>query len=128
MSRATCRPTPMQGGPPDAAGATGKRYVAAGGRRSVALQGSEWLIIFVIVIVLFGGAAIPKLARALGRAQGEFKKARGEMEREMKAGEGEALAPGASEEQVRRTARELGIDDKGKTLDEVKQAINAKLA
>ena len=34
---------------------------------------SELLIVLVIVLVVFGGAKLPKLARSLGRAQKEFK-------------------------------------------------------
>jgi len=34
----------------------------------------ELLIILVVVLVLFGGAKLPKLARSLGQAQTEFKK------------------------------------------------------
>ena len=34
----------------------------------------ELLIILVVVLVLFGGAKLPKLARSLGQAQNEFKK------------------------------------------------------
>ncbi len=37
------------------------------------LGGSELIIILVIVLVLFGGAKLPKLARSLGQAQKEFK-------------------------------------------------------
>jgi sec-independent protein translocase protein TatA len=37
------------------------------------LGGPEAIIILVIVLVLFGGSQIPKLARNLGRAQKEFK-------------------------------------------------------
>lgn len=36
-------------------------------------NGSEWIIIAVVVLVLFGGSQIPKLARSLGQAQKEFK-------------------------------------------------------
>lgn len=35
--------------------------------------GPEAIIVLVIVLVLFGGSQIPKLARNLGRAQKEFK-------------------------------------------------------
>lgn len=38
------------------------------------LGGSELLIILLIVLVLFGGAKLPQLARNLGHAQREFKK------------------------------------------------------
>ena len=31
------------------------------------------IIVLVILLVLFGGAKLPKLARSLGRAQKEFK-------------------------------------------------------
>jgi sec-independent protein translocase protein TatA len=34
---------------------------------------TELLIILLVVLVLFGGAKIPKLARSLGQAQKEFK-------------------------------------------------------
>lgn len=49
------------------------------------IHGIEWIIIGVIaIIVLFGGAKkIPELARALGKALGEFKKGRREMDREL---------------------------------------------
>jgi sec-independent protein translocase protein TatA len=32
------------------------------------------IVVIVIAVLIFGGAAIPKLARSLGSAQGEFKK------------------------------------------------------
>ncbi len=32
------------------------------------------IVLIVVLVVLFGGAAIPKLARNLGSAQNEFKK------------------------------------------------------
>jgi sec-independent protein translocase protein TatA len=39
------------------------------------LEGSDLLIVAVIVLVLFGGSQLPKLARSLGEAQRELKKA-----------------------------------------------------
>jgi sec-independent protein translocase protein TatA len=38
------------------------------------LDPPELIIILVIVLVLFGGAKLPKLAKSLGEAQREFKK------------------------------------------------------
>ncbi len=35
--------------------------------------GPELIIILVVVLVLFGGSQLPKLARNLGKAQKEFK-------------------------------------------------------
>ena len=37
------------------------------------LGATELIIVLVILLVLFGGAKLPKLARSLGRAQKEFK-------------------------------------------------------
>ena len=37
---------------------------------------SEILLILVVVLVLFGGKRIPELARPLGKAQYEYKKAK----------------------------------------------------
>lgn len=52
-------------------------------------QGPEWVIIFVVVLLLFGAKKIPELARGLGKSMGEFKKAREEFEREIKHSEAE---------------------------------------
>ena len=41
---------------------------------------TELIIILVIVLVIFGGAKLPKLARSLGQAQREFRQNAGEME------------------------------------------------
>ena len=37
--------------------------------------GSEWIIILLIVLVLFGGAKIPQMMRGMGQGIREFKKA-----------------------------------------------------
>lgn len=37
-------------------------------------QGPEWIVILVIVLLLFGGAKLPELARSLGQAKREFEK------------------------------------------------------
>ncbi len=39
----------------------------------VNLGAPELLIVLVVILVLFGGAKLPKLARSLGQAQNEFK-------------------------------------------------------
>ncbi len=41
---------------------------------------TELIIILVIVLVIFGGAKLPKLARSLGQAQREFRQNAGEVE------------------------------------------------
>jgi sec-independent protein translocase protein TatA len=47
-------------------------------------QGPEWLIIFLVVLLLFGASRLPTLARSIGRSMGEFKKAREEFDREIR--------------------------------------------
>lgn len=37
--------------------------------------GSEWIIILLIVLVLFGGAKIPQMMRGMGQGIKEFKNA-----------------------------------------------------
>ncbi len=40
------------------------------------LQGWDWFIIFMIVLLIFGGKKIPEIARGLGKGLREFKKAK----------------------------------------------------
>jgi len=37
-------------------------------------MGPEWIVVLVVVLVIFGGSQVPKLARSLGQAQSEFRK------------------------------------------------------
>lgn len=97
----------------------------------MALDTKEIVLIALVILLLFGATAIPKLARAMGRAQGEFTKAKKEFTSEAARAEagvaqGASLAP--TDEQVRRTARDLGIDEAGKPIDEVKRLIAQKMA
>ena len=45
--------------------------------------GPEWIIIFIIVLLLFGAKKLPELARGIGKSMGEFKRAREDFEREI---------------------------------------------
>jgi len=36
-------------------------------------SGPEWIIVLVVILVIFGGSQLPKLAKNLGKAQQEFK-------------------------------------------------------
>lgn len=49
------------------------------------LRGWEWIIIFLVILLLFGGKKIPELMRGLGKGVHSFKKgmqeARNEMEK-----------------------------------------------
>ena len=44
---------------------------------------TEWFIILIIVLVLFGAKRLPELARGLGKSLTEFRKAKDEFEREV---------------------------------------------
>lgn len=55
------------------------------------LGGPELAIVLVIVLVLFGGSSLPKLAKNLGKAQKEFKDGLAE------ANKPEATADGSSD-------------------------------
>jgi sec-independent protein translocase protein TatA len=98
------------------------------------LESGPLVVILVVFLLLFGAAAIPKLARSLGQARGEFARAKKEFDSEAARAEAQAAAPaapapaaGPTEEQVRRTARDLGIQEQGKSLDEVKALIQQRL-
>jgi sec-independent protein translocase protein TatA len=56
------------------------------------LGGQELWLILIIVLVLFGGAKLPALAKGLGQSIKEFKKASREDEPEKKPGQPQAAA------------------------------------
>ena len=51
------------------------------------LGGTELLVLFVVILLVFGPSQIPKMARGLGQALREFRKAQREISDEMKADE-----------------------------------------
>jgi sec-independent protein translocase protein TatA len=55
---------------------------------------TEWVVIGLVVMVLFGSAAIPKFARSLGKARQEFENGRREGEKKIAA---DKAADGASD-------------------------------
>lgn len=59
----------------------------------------EWLLIIVVVVLLFGAKRIPDLARSLGKASYEFKKAKEDLKRE-------------SEELVQAAEAKAAVEDK----------------
>ena len=54
------------------------------------LGGQEMILVFLIVLLLFGAKKLPQLARGIGKSTGEFKRARDDFEREIKNAEVEA--------------------------------------
>ena len=48
--------------------------------------GSEWILILLAVLLLFGGKKIPELMRGLGRGMREFKDAKDNIKSEIESG------------------------------------------
>lgn len=48
--------------------------------------GSEWIIIVLAVLILFGGRKIPEFMRGLGRGMREFKDAKDNIKSELENG------------------------------------------
>jgi sec-independent protein translocase protein TatA len=40
---------------------------------------TEWICIFLVILLIFGGRKLPEVARGLGKALREFRKARDEL-------------------------------------------------
>ena len=65
---------------------------------------TEIILILGVVLVLFGGKKIPELARGLGKAQAEYKKAKEMIENEVREFKAEA-EKAATEETKKKTVR-----------------------
>jgi sec-independent protein translocase protein TatA len=53
---------------------------------------TEWIVIFIVALLFFGAKRIPEIAKALGKATNEFKKAKDEITDEIH-GDGEKVQP-----------------------------------
>jgi sec-independent protein translocase protein TatA len=121
----------------------------------MAFTGIEWIIVIVaIVLLLFGAKKIPEFARNLGKAKAEFQRGSMMVEKEIRDAEKldrvdrereerlralrEAKANDAEKdeadedvdggnEEILRSARDLGIDPKGKTDEELRILIKHKV-
>ena len=91
----------------------------------MAIGTQEIILIVLVVVVLFGASKIPELARSLGKATGEFKKAQRESELELKDAERSLKEGKPNSPKIKQMALELGIATEGKTdeqlLDEIKR-------
>ena len=94
------------------------------------LPGStEWVIILIVFFVLFGAERLPKLARSMGQAKGEFQQgltdatnidSSGKTETDLEAG-------GKTPEQVLADkAKDAGIDPTGKDTEEISKELKEK--
>ena len=88
--------------------------------------GYEWiLIIFVIIIVIFGAKKIPEIARSFGKATSEFEKARIQAKNELVKIKNEDS--NLSREKLESIADTLRIDYLGKDDESLKMDIDAAL-
>ena len=87
--------------------------------------GYEWiLIIFVIIIIIFGAKKIPQLARSFGKSTSEFEKARIESKNELEKIKNEDRL---SREKLESIADTLRIDYDGKDDESLKKDIDAAI-
>ena len=88
----------------------------------------EWVIILIVLAALFllGPKKIPELARSLGRAMGEFRRGRMDLEREISREMSAAEAEGGASK-VSTAARQLGLDTMGRREMELKLEIARKI-
>ncbi|GBC70013.1 Sec-independent protein translocase protein TatA [archaeon HR01] len=100
----------------------------------MAIQGIEWVVIGVIVIILFlwGPEKLPKMARSLGQAKKEFEKASKGLEEEVARASSmarpsltEASTPPA--DKLLEVARSLGVTTEGKTREEIAKEVSERL-
>lgn len=100
---------------------------------SLFIAGVEWIIIlFFALILLLGTNRLPNFARSIGRAVGEFQKARNYMDREIQRVNKPITisikGPVASErEKLEAIAKALGINIEGKSDDELRQLISDQI-
>ena len=89
---------------------------------------NELLLILVLVFILFGASKLPELARSLGRAKAEFKKAEREAELELIEFERQ-LREGKykKREELEKVAKELGVSTEGKSDEDIIKEIKSML-
>jgi sec-independent protein translocase protein TatA len=80
------------------------------------IEGIEWIVLLIIVAVLllFGPQKLPELARGFGRALGEFRRGRMEVEREITT-EISQMDTRDMRMRVEKSASALGISSAGRS-------------
>jgi sec-independent protein translocase protein TatA len=90
----------------------------------VLAQPWEWIILLIIValLLLFGPTKLPEFARSIGRAMGEFRRGKAQVERELRdeLSRDEGTGVGASRDQVLRAARELSVPSEGRDMKDIR--------
>ena len=106
------------------------------------IAGSEWAIIILLGLVLiFGAKRLPQFSRTIGKAVGEYEKARQQFQNEMQEAQEEVrrsagmsklpriTGPVATErEKLEKIASSLGIDYIGKSDEELRSLISQRIS
>jgi sec-independent protein translocase protein TatA len=103
----------------------------------MSIAGTEWIIIVLLALVLlFGTKKLPQVSRSIGKAVGEFEKAREMFKKEMEEATQEAKGAGkipkisgpvsSEREKLETLADSLGIDDHAGLSDEELRALISK--
>jgi len=96
------------------------------------IMGSEWIIIiFVALIVLLGTNRLPEVTKKFGKAVGEYKKAKNDVQKQFKDFSNsnlDVMGPVENEKQKLETiAKSLGIDSTNKSEEELRKIISTKI-
>jgi sec-independent protein translocase protein TatA len=108
-------------------------------------QGDELLILFIILILILGPSKIPQLARGLGQAVREFRKASQgfydelestmtsrtsrpiyQVSRSLERSEEKRQENSVDPELIRKLAEKLGVSTEGKSQEELAKEVIAK--
>ncbi len=98
------------------------------------IEGAEWIIIILVFLLLIiGNKRLPEISRSIGKAVGEYQRARRNLEREMNRINDTFVnipihGPIANErEKLEIIANALDIDPNGKSDDELRRLIHERL-
>ncbi|HEX7628270.1 MAG TPA: twin-arginine translocase TatA/TatE family subunit [Candidatus Methanoperedens sp.] len=82
------------------------------------------ILILIVALLLFGPNKLPELARSLGKATGEFKKAQMQTETELK----QMVKPlDDKDEKIHNLAVEMGLDAQNKSNEQLIDEIRSKI-
>lgn len=88
---------------------------------------TEIILIVLAILILFGASKIPELARSLGKATGEFKKAKIETENELRNTETSIKEKPSESTKIKQMAKDLGIATEGKSDEQLLDEIQKKM-
>ncbi len=97
----------------------------------------ELILVLIAALFLFGPNKLPELARSLGKATGEFKKAQVETEREFRKAQMETehnlkrpdsdKPSDEKDTRIHNLAAEMGLDVQNKTTEQLVEEIRLKV-